>query len=182
MTTLTTRRLVLRPLHNSDAEAITMQIGDYDVCKNLARVPYPYHVADAEDFLGWVKGFDQRSLFAAITERDGDGLLIGIISSEFAPDKDDSELGYWLAKPYWNRGYMKEAAAAMVDHAFMATPLALMVSCYHNDNPNSGKILRGVGFEDAGACTSFSKAQGKDVDITNLRLSRERWLAMKKAA
>jgi RimJ/RimL family protein N-acetyltransferase len=178
MTSITTPSLVLRPFENKDAEAITVQIGDYDVCKNTARVPYPYTAADAQAFLGWVEGLDVRSLCLAITERDGNDRLIGAISYEFVSAKADAELGYWLAKPYWNRGYMKEAAKAMVHHAFTATQLPLIVSCYFNDNPNSGKILRGVGFEDAGQCTVFCKAQGMDVPVANMRLSRERWLAL----
>jgi [ribosomal protein S5]-alanine N-acetyltransferase len=180
MTILITERLVLRPLRRSDAEALTSQINNFEVSKNLARVPYPYVLSDALGFLDWVKTFDNRSLFAAITEKQNADHPIGVISYEYAEQHDNAELGYWLAEAYWNQGYMRETAGAVVDHAFNTTELNLMVSCFFNENPNSGKILQGVGFEERNQCTSFSKAQGKDVPVTNMRLTRERWAEMKK--
>ncbi len=182
MTTLVTDRLILRPLALSDAEAITAQIGNYGVSKNLARVPYPYALSDAHWFLDWVNTFDERSLFVAITEKPTPDCLIGAITFEYAAELGNAELGYWLAQPYWNRGYMREAARAVVDHAFDGTKLGLMVSCFFNDNPNSGKVLRGVGFEANGPCMHFSKSQGIEVPVTQMRLTRERWHHMKKTA
>lgn len=182
MTTLTTDRLTLRPLAMTDAETITGLVGNYEVSKNLARVPYPYALSDAHSFLEWTQGFDDKSLFVAVTEKHDPDQLIGIISYEYASEKDDAELGYWLAQPYWNRGFMREGVHAVVNHGFDASRLNLMVSCYFNDNPNSGKILRGVGFEEVGPCMHYSKAQGADVPVTTMRLSRDRWLQMKKTA
>jgi RimJ/RimL family protein N-acetyltransferase len=175
MTTLMTDRLLLRPLRMSDADAITDQICNYNVSKNLARVPHPYHLSDALEFLDWVKTFDHKSLFVAITEKTGAGTLIGVMSFEYSTANDNAELGYWLAEPHWNRGYMREAARAVVDHAFAVSDHSMLVSCYFNDNPHSGKVLRGAGFKEAGQCMSFSKSQGIDVPVTTMQLTRTQW-------
>ncbi len=182
MSTIITDRLVLRPPTGADVEAITTQINNFEICKNLAVVPYPYARSDAYSFLEWQAGFDEKSLCVAISEKHNTAHLIGVISYEYAAAKDNAALGYWLAQPYWNQGYMREAAQAVVDHAFAVTKLDVLVSCFHNDNPNSGKILRGVGFEESGPCMHFSKAQGIDVPATNMRLARERWHQTKKTA
>ncbi len=179
MTILTTDRLTLRPLALSDAEAITTQIGNYAVSRNLARVPYPYALSDAHWFLDWIQTFDERSLFAAITEKPAPDRLIGAITFEYAAEHDNAELGYWLAQPYWNRGYMREAARAVVDHAFSTTKLNVLVSCFFNENPNSGKVLRGAGFEQNGLCMHYSKSQGVEVPVTEMRITRERWLHLR---
>jgi hypothetical protein len=41
--------------------------------------------------------------------------------------------------------------------------------------------LRSVGFEEVAQCASFSKAQGIDVPVTNMRLTRVQWLAQQKS-
>ena len=51
MCVLESERLILRPPRPSDIPAITVWLGDYDVAKNLSRVPYPYDEGDAENFI-----------------------------------------------------------------------------------------------------------------------------------
>ena len=51
MSLLESERLILRPPRPLDIPAMTVWLGDFDVAQNLARVPYPYNEADAEDFV-----------------------------------------------------------------------------------------------------------------------------------
>lgn len=178
---LETERLKLRSLDAGDAATIVDALSDFSICRHLARVPFPYHQSDAEDFLQFVKACDHRSRFSAICEKGRDTGLIGIISYEWSEDKHNAELGYWLSQCHWGKGLMSEAAVAMVRHAFTINQHETMVACYHDDNPASGRILSKAGFERAGACNHFSKAQGKDVPVTNMRLTRQRWLETKNA-
>jgi RimJ/RimL family protein N-acetyltransferase len=55
-----------------------------------------------------------------------------------------------------------------------------LLSGFHVDNPNSGRILRGIGFEETHEAMNFSVAQNKDVPVTKLRLTREAWLEKQK--
>ena len=176
-----TQRLVLRPLRDDDAMQIVSALDDFNICRNLARVPYPYHRDDALDFLSFVAGRDQRSHFSAICKRQTPDRLIGIISYEWSDSRQNAELGYWLSQPHWGKGLMTEAATAMVKHAFTVNAHETMVACYHDDNPVSGQILHRLGFGRIGACSNFSKAQGKELPVTNMQLTRERWQQMKNA-
>ncbi len=171
-----TERLRLRPLRDNDASDIAVLINNYDIAKNLARVPFPYALADAEEFLRWLKTCKGQSRFSAICLKNSSDGLQGIISYEWHDKKQDVELGYWLVKDLWGKGLMSEAAKAMVDHAFEIARVNVMVSCYFNENPASGKVLRHAGFEVVGTCLQMSKAQGREVPVTNMRLTRERWL------
>ena len=178
---LETERLSLRSLNDRDAGEIVDALSDFNICRNLARVPFPYHRSDAEDFLQFVRSCDQRSRFSAICQKgDAEG-LIGIISYEWSDASQNAEFGYWLSQPHWGKGLMTEAAAAMVAHAFTVNKHGTLVACYHDDNPASGRILAKAGFSRVGACNHFSKAQGKDVPVTNMRLTRQRWLETKNA-
>ncbi len=172
-----TRRLRLRPLRNDDASAIAKLINDYEISKNLARVPFPYTIADADEFLGWVKNSTLKSRFSAICLAATRDQLMGAISYEWNEGKQNAELGYWLVKDFWGKGLMSEAARAMVNHAFTVANIDVLVSCYFDENPASGKVLLNAGFEAVGTCQQMSKAQAKEVPATSMRLTRERWLA-----
>jgi RimJ/RimL family protein N-acetyltransferase len=176
-----TERLSLRPLRDSDAEAIATLIDDYEISKNLARVPYPYHRSDAEEFLDFVKTCTVKSRFSAICLKESPDTFQGCISYEWHEEKQDAELGYWLVQPMWGKGFMSEAAIATVNHAFGAAGIEKLVSCYFDSNPASGKVLRKAGFDVVGPCMQFAKAQNKEVPVTNMVLTREVW-AKKKAA
>jgi [ribosomal protein S5]-alanine N-acetyltransferase len=176
-----TERLVLRPLRDDDGPEIAAKINSYDIAKNLARVPYPYTLEDAEEFLNWARELDERSAFRVISLKEEPETLIGLISYDWADDKQRAELGYWLVQDQWGKGLMTEAARAMVDLAFTATDLTILGSCFFDENPASGKVLAHAGFEVMGPCTHFSVSRGQEVPVTTVELTREQW-RMKKAA
>src|SRR5215203_5203442 len=89
---LETERLVLRAPRLDDAEAITTLINDRRIAENLARVPHPYTLADAEGFIGWANKNDSEAAFL-ITLADETligGCGVGVLSGT------DPEIGYWL--------------------------------------------------------------------------------------
>ena len=71
-----TKRLWLRPLEASDAEALSPAINEFEVSKWLAVVPFPYRLEDARSFIaGALNG---KKIWAIIYE----GRLVGVISIE----------------------------------------------------------------------------------------------------
>jgi RimJ/RimL family protein N-acetyltransferase len=174
-----TERLLLRQPTEIDATAIARGAGNFKVSRNLARVPHPYSIADALDFLQHIAARQAQSLTCAIELKSQPEELIGMIGYEFHKDKNQAELGYWLAEPFWGNGIGKEAAHAIVHHAFMVTKLDQLSAAYHNENPASARILRGLGFETIGHVMQFSKARGTEIAATTLKLTRENWLIQK---
>jgi RimJ/RimL family protein N-acetyltransferase len=179
--TLETERLLLRPLRADDGPAIAAKIDNYEICKNLSRVPYPYHLSDAEEFLDWALQLDHRSAFRVINLKQQPDDLIGLISYDWMQDKQKAELGYWLVQEHWGKGLMTEAARTMVDLAFTQSNLDSLSSCYFNENPASGKVLSRAGFQVSGTCMNYSKARGEEVPVTTMVLARQHW-RNKKAA
>lgn len=176
MTIIETARLRLRDPIENDAATLAREVGNLNVSRNLARVPHPYNVIDALDFLEYLKTRHPRSLTCAIEVKSNPGLMIGMMGYEVHEDKDNAEFGYWLAEGVWGNGFGKEAAQAIVYHAFMVTMLNQLVSAFHNDNPASARILKGLGFEKTGHVMQFSKAQGIEIASTTLKLNRNQWL------
>jgi [ribosomal protein S5]-alanine N-acetyltransferase len=182
MPNLSTMRLLLRPLQHIDAATIAREINHFEIARNLARVPFPYELKHAEEFIAWQATLDSNSAVFAVEELARPDQLIGVVSHEWSDAKQNSELGYWYAKHAWGKGYASEAAAAAVRHAFEVANRAVLISCYHNDNPASGRVLEKVGFEATQQCNHFSVAQNRDVPVTNMTLTKERWSHMKKTA
>jgi len=166
MTMLLTPRLTLRPPCAADAAAIVRELGKFDVSRWTGRVPHPYGPADAEAFLAHCRELPARALVLAVTRDDA---LIGVIGVEHG------ELGYWLAESAWGRGYGKEAAQAIVDHAFDVLGLEELVASYHLGNAASRRILLGLGFVETGEGSAFSKARQAEVAHMKLKLTRAAW-------
>ena len=145
-------RLFLRPVWAEDWKAIYQGICDEGVVKMLARAPWPYREEDARDFAvragqGVVEGSAQPKF--AITLPDEDGApLIGMIGIE-PRESYDHEMGYWLARKYWGRGYATEAGKAVLAVA-RGIGLKRVLAGHFVDNPASGKVLRKIGFRPTG--------------------------------
>ena len=170
-----TPRLLLRPLLEADLDTLVTELNNFNITRNTARIPYPYTIKDAADYLAYGRSLNSQSLGLAITLAAEPVKLIGGISYLYSVEKNDAELGYWLSEAHWGKGLMTEAAAAMVHHAFTLTKFGKLVACYHNDNSVSARILEKLGFEGSAQCSNYSLAQGKEVAVTNMILMRGAW-------
>ena len=143
--TLRTARLVLRGPAPGDAAPLAALANDLDVVRMTSRMPYPYGVADAEAFLHRVDQADARSEITWVVQ-DHDGPLgaLGLFTED--PPGLGPELGYWLGRPAWGRGYATEAVNAAVawsDHVWRRR--CLVARCFV-DNPASARVLDKAGF------------------------------------
>ena len=170
---LITDRLILRTISGGDAEALAALADNYKVAVMLARLPYPYRLADARQFIAWVN-----------EKRDGEGTFglylkpertfVGVCSYEWHGE-DAPELGYWLGEPYWGKGYMSEAVGAVVAHAFTEGRHERLISGCRLQNLASRRVLEKAGFEHAGRYEIDSLLLKTKVPGHRFSLSRERW-------
>lgn len=168
MTPLHTQRLILRDPTLDDAPHYALGIGEYEVTRFLTQVPYPYTLAMAIDWLRQVRPATPECS-VLIIDLPGKG-VIGCVSIL-------GELGYWLARPYWNRGYVTEAATALLDWHFGGSDAQVVGSGAHHDNAASLAVQRKLGFEAHGTQMRFSQAQQRNVEHILTSLSRQDWQA-----
>lgn len=130
---MTTKRLTLRVPRMEDAAAIASLVGDLDVSRWLTRVPHPYTLQDAQDFVRRVaNGGGNTFVICAGTQ------LVGCIGTEV-------QLGYWLGKNHWRRGYASEACRAMAQRHFDHGHAELQ-SGHFVENSASRHVLEKLGF------------------------------------
>jgi RimJ/RimL family protein N-acetyltransferase len=166
MTILHTRRLTLRPPRQTDVPALVSGLGNFNVSRWTGRIPHPYGPADAEAFLGHAETAPDDALILLIARGDEPIGGIGV---------EQGELGYWLAEPHWGQGYGREAARAVVDHAFTISGVERLVASYQLGNVASRRILLGLGFVETKEGTSYSRARQAEVPIVRLELIRIGW-------
>ncbi|MBA4747139.1 MAG: GNAT family N-acetyltransferase [Sphingopyxis sp.] len=153
-----TERLLLRPGWPEDAAALTAAIADEAIVRNLARAPWPYGEDDARAFLaGWATAPLPR--FVLVQRTAAQPRLIGCIGMD--PMEDGAtELGYWIARPFWGLGYATEAGRHMVELA-RTLGIRKLTAGHFTDNPASGSVLRKLGFRPTGRVVErASKARG----------------------
>ena len=163
-----TPRLLLRPGFPEDAPALAGAISDKAVVMNLAVVPWPYTLRDAEAFLASPRDPVLPSLL--IFERTTAApQLVG--SCGLARRASGAvELGYWIGRSFWGRGYATEACRALVDIARMLG-LPSLEGSHFLDNPASGRVLEKLGFEPTGlVAPRMSCARGTEVPARLMRL------------
>jgi len=163
-----TPRLLLRPGFPEDAPALAMAISDRAVVRNLAVVPWPYTLRDAEAFL--VSPRDPILPSLLIFERtDAAPRLVG--SCGLGRRASGAvEMGYWIARPYWGRGYATEACVALIDIA-QALGITSLEGSHFLDNPASARVLEKLGFEPTGlVAPRISCARGTEVAARLMRL------------
>lgn len=167
---VTTNRLTLRPLETTDAEAMAKLANDERVAKTLARLPYPYTIEDAHQFIPHAKEeltSGNHVIFAII--RRADQKFMGIIGLE-------EELGYWLGHEFWGQGYGKEAAKGLVHFAFTILRLPRIEGSALKGNPASCRIFEGLGFQKMGEKAATSHGYKGTKPAITYALSRHTFL------
>ncbi len=141
-----TERLLLRPSWPEDAGPLYRAIADEGIVRNLAKAPWPYSFEDALRFVG----SEQAELFPTFIlylRTEGAPVIVGACGLS---ERDDAtEMGYWIARSHWGRGYASEAGRAVVEIAKTVGHKKLVAS-HFIDNPASGAVLRKLGFRQTG--------------------------------
>lgn len=176
MTTLTTPRLALRPLRHDDLISLAAAVNNLRVARNLLRVPWPYHLDHARAFYDHTRILPTGSASFAILTRAAPAMIAGIAGYESEGCR--TELGYWLAEPCWGRGYMREAAGAVLAHAFAKTRLDRLFSRCAIDNEASRRILLGLGFRPTGTECLFFPARRSDILTQTYELTAREWFLL----
>lgn len=153
-----TERLILRPLRRSDAGLLELYSADERVARMTRTIPHPLPPGAVEAFVTRSLA-DDRDEDVWVMDGSGKGLgeLLGLIALE-RMDREQSEVGYWVAPAFWNTGLASEAVRALVE----ANPQEnrTMFAGVFQDNPASARVLTNTGFQYLGDAEAYSVARG----------------------
>ena len=156
--TITTERLLLNEVQESDVPDIVGIFKEEEVSEFTLSIPYPYAAKDAMFWLGLAqKGFANKDMYVFAIRQQETEKIIGGIDLSLNIKHNKGELGYWLGKPYWNKGFMTEAAQALVEFGFETLGLKKIFASHLVDNPASGKVMKKIGMEKEGVLKCYTK-------------------------
>jgi RimJ/RimL family protein N-acetyltransferase len=162
-------RLFLRPAWPEDWRELLAVVADPAVVRNLAKAPWPYTEDDARSFAQAPQDPRCPHFFITLPTAQGPAELIGCVG--LAVIDDEVELGYWIARDHWGRGFATEAARAVLSLAKTLGHREL-VAGHFIDNPASGSVLRKVGFVPTGKVRNrYSLARGYETQSVEHRLA-----------
>ncbi|SNY90688.1 Protein N-acetyltransferase, RimJ/RimL family [Cohaesibacter sp. ES.047] len=179
---LRSKRLVLRMPQPQDAPALEHYLSAYEVSSYLTEVPHPYPTGSAVD---WIerqhKGISGLNLVITLDSRLIGGIGLKPSSQRelglFAPS-----IGYWLAPPFWGKGFMQEAARRLLDWYMPLEPTERISAAAYEDNKRSLKVLSGLGFCEVGRGVVYSPVRGIEVPRIEMELTADIYLGQSAAA
>jgi RimJ/RimL family protein N-acetyltransferase len=99
-------RIILDAFDLSDAEAVANLANDWELSKWTASIPYPYTEKSAKDWIYAHRRDEKNAVYAIRSEN----VLVGCVNCR----ADTGEIGYWIGRKYWNRGFATSALRALI--------------------------------------------------------------------
>jgi len=171
---LETERLVLRAPRLGDVKSVAALANDRRIAENTARIPHPYRLADADDFIA-TANLGTETVFL-ITLRSG--AVIGACGFTQV-DRHPPEIGYWLGVKHWGKGYATEAVRAMIDHIFTDLGDEAINAAARVTNPASRRVLEKCGFQWTGVVLQRVRAINSSAPSDRFRLDRGLWASLR---
>ena len=175
MTNMETERIRLRPWCDDDAEALFKYASDPEVGPRAGWLPHK----SVEESLEIIRTlFHSDHMWAMELKKTGEpiGCMGYFIHGESNIDigANDAEVGYWVARPFWNQGLCTESLKVLIDYCFNVKGYDTLWADYFPDNPASGRVMEKCGFRDTGQVNLCSQLQlGSDRPVKIMKLSQK---------
>jgi [ribosomal protein S5]-alanine N-acetyltransferase len=163
--TLTTNRLVLRPFVFEDTDRLVELLSEKAISETSPTIPYPYDQRTAFEWM--INQFAYCStgeFYAFAVTLKNTKELIGSISLTLKPEQQ-AEIGFWIGKPYWSKGYCSEAATAVINYCFEELKMNLIYAeCIH-ENKASSTVLKNIGMQFDKTVTTYIYRIAKNLEL-----------------
>jgi len=168
---LETERLILRPLVETDADAIYAMRNDADVMRYIRE---PQNRAES---VNWIELVSSRWA----TEQIGFCAVLEKSSGEFAgwcglwqlKETGETEVGYAVAKKFWGKGYATEAATEFLHYAFEQLQSEKIVAVAQPENAASRRVMEKLGMRYDYTGEFYGR------DLVHYSIARQEFLCLK---
>lgn len=173
---LETERLRLRPLDLSDAPTIQVLATPPEIAMFTLNMPSPYPEGGAEQYIrSRIEQADKGYVFGIV--RKADQQLMGMIGLHPDGKFQRAEMGYWIGVPYWNQGYMSEAARRVIAFGFSETDLNRIYAGFFSPNIASRRVMENAGMTYEGMLRQHVQRFGTFYDLGYCGILRAEWEA-----
>jgi len=163
---LETDRLLLRPVTKEDREDMYEYGSDSELTRYVTWHTYQ-SIDDADAFIEHLLGLYAEGQVApwAIQDKESGRMIgtAGYVNWDIRQFR--AEIGYALARPYWNRGYMTEAMNAILQFGREHMKLMRIEARCMPENIGSGRVLEKLGMQYEGLLRKHLYAKGRFHDV-----------------
>ena len=141
---LETKRLILRPWREDDAEDLYKYASDKEIGPPAGWPPHT-SVENSREIIKNV--LSAPDTFAVCPKESGKPIgSIGFHRKDLAQNDDEYELGYWIGKQFWGQGLIPEASREMLRYAFEDLRMSRIWCGYYDGNEKSRRVQEKLGF------------------------------------
>ncbi|MBP5516197.1 MAG: GNAT family N-acetyltransferase [Bacteroidales bacterium] len=172
-----TKRILLRPWCEDDAPTLFKYASDPEVGPCAG---WPPHKSQDESRQIIRTLFGGEGMWAVVWKETNEAIgCVGYLNpsnSNLNITDGQCEVGYWIARPYWDMGICTEAMRLVVGHCFRVKGFTSLWASYFPENPASGRVLEKCGFTDTGRQTICPNlAVGSDRPVKIMKLDKEQY-------
>lgn len=174
---LATRRLLLRPWEETDAEALYRYARHPAVGPAAGWAPH----TSVEDSLHIIRTvFSAPETYAVVLKETGEpvgsvGIMRGDGLHSAEMKADEGEIGYWIGVPYWGQGLIPEAVCRLLQRCFVDLAMAAVWCGYYEGNTKSRRVMEKCGFRfhhtEEGKVSPLGDVRTEHF----MRITREEW-------
>ena len=141
---LQTKRLILRPWSENDAEELYKYASDSEVGPPAGWPPHT-SAQNSREIIRTVLSAPET--YAVCLKENGKPIgSVGLHRNDLAEKDDEYELGYWIGKPFWGQGLIPEASRELLRYAFEDLGMSRIWCGYYDGNEKSRRVQEKLGF------------------------------------
>ena len=153
-------------LTDEDIPSLVKYLNNPALVANTLRIPFPYGESDGADFIEKVRSSSLDSTYIFIVRVKATNELIGACGFHRSPvNERRTEIGYWLAEPYWHRGLTPKIVKTAIEIVRKRWKNLVRIEAnIFPWNKASMRVVEKCGFLFEGIQRKISYKNGKDVD------------------
>ncbi len=146
-----------------DAESLAINANNIAIWKNLRDgFPHPYTLENGRGYIDHTLSLQPETNFAICVDDKAVGGIGFVLHTDV--ERIGAEIGYWLGEPYWGRGIVSEALAAVTQYAIQTHGLYRVFAVPFAHNKGSIRVLEKAGFVLEGRMRKSAIKDGEVLD------------------
>lgn len=154
-------RIYLKEMDEDDA----IKLYEYSKEPKLNEFSGPYKASESiERAVEYIKDSkknisEKKSYILGIYEKNTNEFVGTIGFFDLDNENKNGEIGFWVAKIYWNKGYMTEAIKIMTNYIFKELKYHRIFAHFHELNKAVSRIMGKAGYEKEGELKEALKSK-----------------------
>lgn len=161
-------KIILEVMKKKDAKAFFENIKDPEISEYSG----PYYATSFKKAKKYIKKCEKRIIMKenyclGIYSKVNQEFLgsIGLINVDYK--NKNAEIGSWIGKKFWGRGFMTEATKLIISYGFKELHLHRIYASVHEKNIGSKRVMEKCGFKEEGKTKESVFSNGKYFDEIN---------------